>query len=40
MEVSIVIGVPQIDGSIMEKPNLKWMIWGDLYFRKPPCGAV
>ena len=25
---------------VRENPNLKWMIWGYPYFRKPPCGIL
>ena len=38
MGVSIVMGVPQNRWVMMDNPNLKWMIWGYSYFRKPPYG--
>jgi hypothetical protein len=36
MGASVVMGVPQNGWFIRENPNLKWIIWGYPYFRKPP----
>ena len=38
MGFSIVTGIPLYRWMVyfMENPNLKWMIWGYPYFRKPP----
>ena len=33
-------GMRWVYPNFVENPNLKWMIWGYPYFRKPPCGIL